>query len=223
MNRAGHDWLVDWQPTGTRCTGTGMVQTQDVASLRRNIARRIEVSMQLDATGTTDKTATGSAVVAGGMPTAATGLRGMSRVNRNHRTTPSLGFVQGKGFELGKRPAMHAAAGFGALPDLRALPNVGQVFQHNRSARFDCRNDLLTQHMIVVAPEARLFPAYPLQVALGRLRALLLQGALQVKQLAFNRFPCPLAQEAIGTRDGGPHDAKINTDNLICRCDFRRG
>src|SRR5215212_7555977 len=106
MNRAGHDWLVDMQPTSITYSDTGMV-------LGRNIARRIEVSMQLKAAGTTDKTATGSAVVAGGMPTAATGLRGMSRVNRNHRTTPSLGFVQGKGFELSERPTMHAAAGFG--------------------------------------------------------------------------------------------------------------
>src|SRR5215212_1453588 len=104
MNRAGHDWLVDMQPTSITYSDTGMV-------LGRNIARRIEVRMQLEATGTTDKTATGSAVVAGGMPTAATGLRGMSRVNRNHRTTPSLGFVRDKGFELGKRPAMNTALG----------------------------------------------------------------------------------------------------------------
>ena len=124
--KVGHDWLVDIQPTGTRYTGTGMI-------LSRNIARRIEVSMQLEATGTTHKTATGTAVVAGSMPTAATHLRGMSRVNRNHRTTPIFGFVCDKGFQLRERPTMHAAAGFGFALDLRAPPNVLEVFQDDRS------------------------------------------------------------------------------------------
>ncbi len=151
--------------------------------------------MQFISTGTTHKTATGTAVVAGGMPTAATRLRGMSRIDRNHRTPPFLGFVRHKGFQLGERPRMHAAAPFGFALDRCALPNVGQVFQHNRCARFDRCHDLLTEDMIGIPTKAGLFSAYPLQVPLGRLRALLLQRPLQVKQPPFDCFPCPFAQE----------------------------
>jgi Family of unknown function (DUF5996) len=164
-SRAGHDWLVDCQPTSITYSNTGMV-------LGRDIAGRIEVSMQFIATGTTHKTAPGTAVVAGGLPTATTSLRGMSRIDRNHRTTPFLGFVLHKGFQLGERPRMHAAAGFGFALDRCTLPNVGQVFQHNHCARFDRCRDLFGEDVIVVATKAGLFSAYPLQVPLGRLRAL---------------------------------------------------
>jgi hypothetical protein len=102
--------------------------------LGRDITRRIEVSMQLEATGTTDKTATRTAVVAGGMPTAATGLRGMSRVNRNHRATPSLGFLFDKGFQQYTHAAQHYAESlplFRALGDQHGiawgLHNLGQI------------------------------------------------------------------------------------------------
>ena len=60
--------------------------------LCRNITGRIEVGMQVKPTFSTHKPTTGTAVVASSMPTAATGLRGMSRVDRNHRTTQFLGF-----------------------------------------------------------------------------------------------------------------------------------
>ncbi len=143
MNRAGHDWLVDWQPTSSSSTATGMV-------LCRNIAGGIEVGMKFKPTFPTHKPATRTAVVAGGMPTAATGLRSMSRVNRNHRTTPFFGFVQGKGFQLRERPAMNTALGLGLVSALHPLADVGQVFNHNRRARLRRTDDLLTQDMVVV-------------------------------------------------------------------------
>ena len=133
--------------------------------------------MQFKPTRTTLKTTSGTAVVAGDMPTATTGLRGLSRVYRNHRTTPFLGFVLNKGFELGKRPRVDTATGFGFALDLRALPNIGQVFQHNRRTTLGSRHDLLTQDVIVISPKARLLAPHSFQVALGRLRALLLQRA----------------------------------------------
>jgi hypothetical protein len=95
---------------------------------------------------------------------------------------------------------MHTAAGFGALADFGAFPNVGQVFQHQRSAWFDSRNDLLTEDVIGGAAKACLFPTYPFQVALRGSRALLLQRPLQMKQSALDGFPRPLAQKLVVTR-----------------------
>src|SRR5688500_2309515 len=98
--------------------------------LGRDITGGIEVSMQIIATHSTHNPATRTAVVAGTMPTAATALRGMSRVYRNHRTSPFLGFVLDTRFQLRERPGVHTPAGLCLAPHLRALPNVGQVFQH---------------------------------------------------------------------------------------------
>jgi hypothetical protein len=177
-----HDWLVDRQPTSITFSNAGMV-------LGRDITGRIEVGMQFKATSTTHKPTPGTAVGAGGMPTAATRLRGMSRIDRNHRTTLFLGFVRDKGFQLRERPRVHTAAGFGFPPHFRALPNIGQVLQDDRCA-WRCRlHNLFTQHVIAVPTKARLFSAHPFQMPLGRLRALLLQGPIQMKQLAAGSFP----------------------------------
>ena len=57
--------------------------------LGRDIASRIQVSIKMIPTLPTDEYRLRTAVVAGTMPTAATSLRGMSRIDRNHRTTRS--------------------------------------------------------------------------------------------------------------------------------------
>jgi hypothetical protein len=171
--------------------------------LGRSIPRRIEVGMQLKAARATHKTATGTAVGAGRMPTAATHLRGMSRVDRNHRTTPFLGFVPDKALQLRKRPAMHTPAGVRFAPDLRALAYVGQVFQHDRRTRLDRRHDLLTQHMIAITTKTGLFPAQPAQVPLRAAGALLLQLPFQMKQPSLDRLPGAFAQKVVGAGDGG--------------------
>ena len=148
----------------------------------------------------------------------------MSRVNRNHRTTPFLGFVLDKGFELRERPAMHAAAGFGALRLIFVRFRMSVRFSSTIVAPGSTDgHDLLTQDMIAVAAEARLLVAHPFQMPFGRLRALLLQRPLEMKQPAFDRLPRPLAQEAIVARDGGPHDAQINANHLIGWRDIWRG
>ena len=215
--KTGDDRLIDGQPTSIRYTNTSTV-------LSRNIASRIEVSMQREATYTTHKTSHAN----GGcceqrMPAPAARLGGMSRVNRNHRTTPFFGFVLNKRLELGKRPAMHATAGCGLALDLGACANIGQVFQHQRGTRLGSSHDLFAEDVIGVPTKARLLVAYPLQVALGALAALLLQRSFQVEQLAFNRLPAALAQEVIVRRDGRTHQAQVNANDLISRCDVRRG
>ena len=185
--------------------------------LGRDITRRVEVRMQLKATHPTHKPATGTAVVAGDMPTAATGLRGMPGVNPSHRTTPFLGFVRNKRLQLRKRPAMHPATGFGALADLRALADVRQVLQHQRCAGRRRLDNLLAQDMIAITAKAGLLPTRLPQMPPGAFAALALKLALEVEQPPLNRFPCGLAQKAVGARDGGLGDPQVNADNRIRR------
>src|SRR5439155_23916715 len=109
----GHDRLVA-QPTSRGYAPTGTVLGRDVAS-------GIQIGIETHATLPTPKIALRTAVVAGGMPTAATALRGMSRVNRNHRTTSFLGLVLNLGLETQKRPAMHAAFGLPLLDAFLSL------------------------------------------------------------------------------------------------------
>ncbi len=101
------DWLHDIQPTDSRFTTTGMVRSRDIASA-------IQVGIEMKSTFPTFELALRTAVVAGGMPTPAARLGGMSRVNRNHRTTPFLGFVLDFRFEARKRPRVHPALGLAA-------------------------------------------------------------------------------------------------------------
>jgi hypothetical protein len=191
--------------------------------LCRTIASGIEVGMQFNPAVPTHKPATRTAVVAGGVPTAATHLRGMSRVNRNHRTTPFFGFVLYKGFQLSERPAMNTALGLGLVSAFHPLADIGQVFNYNRRTRLRRTDDLLTQDMVVVPAKARLLATETFQVPLGRLRAFLLELALQVKQLAFGCLPAPLSQELIGARNGGSDNPQVNPNHLIGWRNLRRG
>ena len=188
----------------------------------RKIARRSAVGMQFKPTVPTHKPATRTAVGAGGVPTAATGVRGMARVTRNHRATPFFGFLHGKGFQLRERPAVNTALGLGLAARLHALADVGQVLNHTCRARFNRRNELLTQDVIVVPAQARLFPAETFPVPLGRLGALLVQRPCQVAQRRFGCFLGPLPHELIGAQHRGPHNPQGNPNHRIGWRNLRR-
>lgn len=177
--------------------------------------------MQRVATGPTHKQVAGAAVVAGLIPAAATGLRGMPGVNPSHRTAALLSLVRDKALQLGERPAVDAAAGRGLAPDLRARTNVPQVLQHNCCAGQRGLHDLLRENVVTIAPEAGLFAPQPPQVSLGRLRAPLLQGPLQLEVPAFACFPGPLAQKAVVRRDGGAGQAQVYPHHRIGRLNHR--
>ncbi len=144
----------------------------------------------------------------------------MSRVNRNHRTPAFFGLIRNKGSELGKRPTMDTAGSDG-LSDLASFSDVGQTFDHNRAAWLNRTNNLFTQDMIAVASETGLARTNSFQVPLGASRALPLQGAFQVKLLAFNCFPRLFAQEVIVGCNSGSHDTQVNTRNLLSWCHVR--
>jgi len=171
--RVGNDRLVA-QPTGRGFASTGTI-------LGRDIASSIQVGIEIVLTLPTLEDALGTSVGAGSVPTAATPLRGMSRIDRNHRTTMLLGLVLDFGFERSERPAMHPpfrpslVCGFVAL--LGPLADVFQVFQHDRRARAGRLHDLLTEDVIGIFSEACSASLELAQVPFGRLRAFLLQSA----------------------------------------------
>ena len=211
--RIGHDWLVDTQPADSSSTTIGMV-------LSRNVASGVQVSIEMIPTLPTFEDALGTAVGAGTMPTAATCLRGMSRVNRNHRTTPFLGFVPDKALELGERPGVHSALGFGTPFGLHSPSDVLEVFQHDRSSRLNSLNDLLGEYMIAVAAEASLSVAEELEMPFCAACAFLLQCSLEMKQPTFDCLPRLLAQEAVAARHSGTADTQIDANDLISRLDL---
>ena len=112
--------------------------------------------MQLKATGTTDKAAPGAPVVAGLMPTAATRLRGMSRVHRDHHTAALLCLVREQGSEVSKRPAMQAPSDGGLAFSLRPLADIGEVFEDQGTPRSNAPGELFRQDVVTVTPKAGL-------------------------------------------------------------------
>jgi hypothetical protein len=120
------------QPAEGGCTTFDMV-------LGGNIPRSIEVGMQREATGTTHEQIAGTTVVTGNMPAPAACLGGMSRIDRNHYTTPFLGLVPDKALQLGKRPGVDTAARFRFAPHLCMLPNTHCRLERQSRIREDAR------------------------------------------------------------------------------------
>src|SRR6266540_281475 len=201
--RVGNDRLVA-QPTGKGYAPTGTV-------LGRDIASGVQVRIEMIPTLPTLECALGTPVGAGSMPTAATQLRGMSRINRNHRTTALLGLVLNFGFERGERPAMHPAfrpsllGGFLAL--FCPLADVFQVFQHDRRTRAGGLHDLLTEDVIGIFSEACPTSFELPQVPFGGAAALLLQRADLLEVAALDGFPASLAKKLVVGCDRWPIDA----------------
>ena len=130
------DRQVDRLPTGFRCTDPGMV-------LGRYVSGCVQVCMQGEPALSALEVASGPPVVPRRVSTTRALLRGMSRVYRNHRTTPFLGLVLDEAAQLGEFPAMHAAGCFGLPPDLSVLADVGQILDHDRRAGRNRPDDLL--------------------------------------------------------------------------------
>src|SRR5262245_10224197 len=177
----GNDRLVA-QPASRELAHAGTV-------LGRDIASRIQIGIEMIATLPTNENTLRTAVVAGGMPAAATSLRGMSRIDRNHRTTPFEGLVLDFRFEGGKRPRVHPALGCGAPLRLHPLTNIPEVFQNDRRARLGSSDDLLAEDVIGILAETSTTTFGLSQMSFGAFRVFLLQRAGQLEIAPFDRFP----------------------------------
>ena len=211
----GHDRLVA-QPASRVLAHAGMV-------LGRDIPSAIQVSIEMIPTLPTNECALRTTVVAGTMPAAATPLRSMSRIDRDHRTTPFFGLVLDFGFEACKRPRMHAAFCLAAPPGLRSFADVFEVFQHDRCARLGRRHDLLTEDVVGIFSEAGAPTLQLPQMSFGAFCAPFLQRTNELEVTPLNRFPAPLAQEMVIRRDRRAIDAQVNANHRFCLLNFRCG
>ncbi len=208
--RIRDDWLHDRQPAGRGYTSTGMV-------LGRDVTGGVEVGIEMKTAFPTPKRASGTAVVAGDMPAAATGLRSVPWVNHGYRTTSFLGLVRNKALELSERPGVHLALRLCSPSDLHPLTDVFEIFQHDRAAWLGSTNDLFGEHMITVSTKAPLLMAYTSQMASGAFGSLLLQRSLEMKQPCLDRLPAPFAEKLTRRRDRRATQAQIDTDDLSSR------
>jgi hypothetical protein len=175
------------------------------------------VKLEAARTATEDRART--AVVAGDMPTGATGLRGMPGINPDHRATLFFGLVLDKRAQLGERPAVDTARLL-PLPLPDPTSDLGQVLDGNRRTSRRRLHHLLRQHVVTVAAEAALPALQLLEVAFGRLRARLLEFTLQAKPAGFNLPPTTLAEELRGARHCRLCQSEVNAHNSSGRGDF---
>ena len=203
----GHDRLVA-QPTSRELAHAGMVLGRDGTS-------RIQVGIELVATIPTFEYALGAAVVAGCMPTPAACLGGMTRIDRDHRTTPLFGLVLNFRLEAGEWPRVYPALSFRAPFGLHPCANMLEVFHHDRAAWLGGPHDLLAQDVIGIPPKPCSPALDPFQMPFGAFRASLLQRAGQREVAALDRLPLLLAKKLVVRRDRWTVDAQIDADQLI--------
>jgi hypothetical protein len=138
----------------------------------------------------------------------------MSRIDRNHHTTPFLGLILDFCLEARKRPRVHPAFGLASPLCLHPFTNVFEVFQNNRRTWLGGLDDLLTQHMISIRAETRTTAFQLPQMPFGAFRAFLLQGAHVLEVATFDRLPAPPSQETVVRRDRRAVDAQVHADTL---------
>jgi hypothetical protein len=112
-------------------------------------------------------------------------------------------------------PTLATAALLGASADL------GQVLDHDHTARSCARYDLLGEHMVAIPPKQSLSAAHRFQMALGRFRAFGLEFAPKPEIPRFNLLPFSLPEKTGVGCDGWPVDAEINPNNATGWNKFR--
>ena len=212
MTHSSHDRHPDGMPAGTGYTDSGAV-------LGRDVARRVRVGVEGEPARSADEQRAASSVIPRRECTAGARLRGQSRINRDHRTTASLGLVRDELANLGERPAVYPARArsCGRL-DPRA--DVGQVLDDDRPSGWRDRDDLLGEHVIAIAAKQSLAMTHPAQSALGAPGSLRLQRPPVFEVAPFDRAPRLLTQESVGAGDGWLRQSEINADNSVGRGDL---
>lgn len=171
--------------------------------------------MQLEATLTAHKATLGTTIVASGMPTSRTPLRGMPGINPSYRQSAFFGLIREESEELRKRPTMHAAFGWGMTFCPHALANIREVFENERAPRSRRLGKLFRQEVITIPAKPRLFPAQVSQVPFGALGATGLQTTLEPEVAPLSRFPSFLTKKRIGRCDRRMCQTKVNANDFI--------
>jgi len=111
-------------------------------------------------------------IIAGLMPTLATGLAGMPGVGLDHTDTACFCLVLDKTLQLSKAPTMQAAfivalrTRFLATSQLGGVPDILEVFKHDGCTWGRMLHNALREDVIVVSASPKLFPTQLLQMSL---------------------------------------------------------
>lgn len=134
-------------------------------------------------------------IIAGLVPTLATGLASMPGVDLDHTDTVCLGFVLDKAVQLGKAPTMQAAfvvtflTAFLTTSHPGGVPDVLKVFQHDGCTWERVLNEALREDVIMVSASPKLFPAQLFEVTFRRASAFGLQLSFQAEGSSFLFLP----------------------------------
>jgi hypothetical protein len=140
-------------------------------------------------------------------------LARVTRVNLDDFNPACFGFVCQKAMELSKRPRVHTALSFPFFVG-DTLPNIGQVLNHNGTARRGVLNNALGEDMVVISSLPKQFTGELTQVAFCALCAFGLKLTTEAKDAAFLFLPSAISQEAVIGSHGGAIQPKINPDHI---------
>ena len=203
-----HDRHVDRVPAQSGHAALSTVLGCDVAG-------RVQVGVKSESTFPAFERCPGTTVVLRYVTTARASLRGMSRVNPDHRTAPFLSLVLDETFDLSEGPTVEPSFSFGLLFGPHTLTDIGQVFQHDCATSGNGLDDLLGEDVIAVAPEPCLGLADLFEVPLGRFCSPGLKSAPQLEQPVFDGPPRLLSEEKVIGRDSRLSESEVYAYNGI--------
>ncbi len=152
------------------------------------------------------------------LPTATTGLRGVSRVNLLDTHPFPCRFVSHKAEQLGKGPGVEMPLGLPLLAfaatDLGGRPDMLQVLKHEGTARGSMVDQAFGEDVIVVTMLPKQLTRKLLQVPFGRLRAFLLELSAEAKEALLLLTPASLPEELTRGGHGRMGHAQVHTDHL---------
>lgn len=181
-----------------------------------DVFRGIEVSILKMSALTAPELALAPSVTSIGEPAGVAALAGMPWINTDHHAPDSLSLVGQELPELGEGPRVQTA--FGISPaSLDSLPDVGQILDNDSRAGRNAFQNVFAQYVIAIPSEPLFTAREASKVALGRLRAIGLQFALQAEASLADFAPAAFAMEAVIACHGGAADPKINPDGLAVR------
>lgn len=137
----------------------------------------------------------------------------MPGVNRYHLHGRFLGFVAKKSSELVKRPAMQAALPF-AFSHSGAVPNLSQIFNHNRCANGGTLDNPFREEVVTVPVESQLSTRQLSKVALGTLCSFGLQSPFDTKITAIYFLPVFISKKFTLASNRWVVKTKVYPDSL---------
>lgn len=138
----------------------------------------------------------------------------MPGVDACNRNALGLCLVAEKAQELGKRPGVYTSLPLTcAVGD--TLADIGQVLQHEGTARRSRLDNPLGEHMIMVTTLPKQFARKVLQVPFSRLGAMLLQLATKTEETPLLLFPSSISQEVTIGGHSRTVQPKINANGLM--------